>query len=205
MRCTFDQIVEIDQALARLGLLPQLRIGASGLELRGKEGGKVEQGGAVADSLHASSYRFLLLAERWVVLLSAFEDAWVAILLQCRLEKPVERLQALSGASGQPYRGIVADQIGSLGFPSSDSLQQAAHIIDRKHFVRTRLGHPALVCIERDAEHPPHRVAQISLPARLQPQPRVTRTAHQPAEDCVRSFQPAQLGNRFAHVRAGSG
>ena len=113
-----DQIVEIDQSFARLGLLPPQRKGASRFQLRGEEIRKVQQGAAFCYVPYCIRDQLLLAHEIGIVLLSAFHGARRAVLLQKRVEEAVQRRQSICRIAFEPSRYEVAHLVGRLRLPT---------------------------------------------------------------------------------------
>ena len=147
-----DKVVEIDQPLALLRLMPDEREGAPGLELRSKECSQLDQRGAFADLRHGLGHLLLIVRKDRIGLLRPRQLARRSVLLEQCSAETLETSSARVRITGEPVLNEVGAFLPGLGGPCARGGQAGAQGRDGKGVVRTGLPHPCSIGIGRNAE-----------------------------------------------------
>ncbi len=197
LRGAGDEIVEINQSLARLRLFPAQSEGPSRFELRGEKFRQIDQRAPFVHLPYRLGDDFLMLDEGWIALFRARHLARRPILFQKRVEEPVQRFQPRLLVTAQPCLGEIGGILARRCFPFAGGSGAGAHRLNREIGVRTRLFHPGLIGVRRDPEQAVDaRFHRRLPPVGTGPKMLVPGTTHQPAAHRIGALAAAHLGNR---------
>ena len=123
---TRDKVVEIDEPLALLRLVPGEREGAPGLQLRSKECGELDQRGAFAHQRHGFGHLLLVVGEGRIRLLRPRQLTRRSVLLEQCSAEILETSSARVRITGEPALDEVGAMLPGLGGPCARGGQAGA-------------------------------------------------------------------------------